>query len=366
MAQESPSQFAPSWFSVFEGQSSHGREQRQRALDRLWRTFMRARVFIATVLLALQVYLLVSATAGPDWLVLVCALHVTAAIAVLFWLRPARHSGLMQPQWLLTIGVDIVVFALLQFFQQGGFNYMPLFALPVLLASILGPLTLGLAAAAAVTLYLLGEAILSAPVLSDINTARLLQAGLTATGFLPGGRAGQPAGPAAGTRGGGGQKQPGRCAGPGPGQRTDHRKPERRGDGGGSPWRGAQRQPGSADHAHGQHLPAQHTAAAVGARQLGRPGSTGPGNLHAGPADGVRGAHRRRRTDHAPPVCPHPPDQPERTPWRTVRVVPGRPARTGGTGAHRKAGLHGTHVGGRGPRDPQSAVRHHPGQRLAG
>ncbi|TNF56923.1 MAG: PAS domain-containing sensor histidine kinase [Burkholderiales bacterium] len=184
MAQESPSQFAPSWFSVFEGQSSHGREQRQRALDRLWRTFMRARAFIATVLLALQVYLLISATAGPDWLVLVCALHVTATIAALLWLRPAQHSGLMQPQWLLTIGVDIVVFALLQFFQTGGFNYMPLFALPVLLAAILGPLTLGLAAAAAVTLYLLGEAVLSAPLVSDINTARLLQAGLTAIGFF--------------------------------------------------------------------------------------------------------------------------------------------------------------------------------------
>jgi len=184
MPRESPSQFAPSWFSVFESQSSHGREQRQRAFDRLWRTFMRARAFIATVLLALQVYLLASETGGPDWLVLVCALHVSAAIAVLLWLRPVEHSRLLRLQWLLTIGVDVLVFALLQYFQKGGLNYMPLFALPVLLASILGPLTLGLATAAAVTLFVLGEAALSAPLLSEISTARLLQGGLTATGFF--------------------------------------------------------------------------------------------------------------------------------------------------------------------------------------
>lgn len=184
MPRESPSQFAPSWFSVFEGPSGHGQEQRQRALDRLWRTFMQARVFIAVVLLALQVYLLVSGTGGPDWLVLVCALHVSVSLAVLLWLRPAQSSRLVRFQWLLTIGVDVLVFALLQHFQKGGFNYLPLFALPVLLASILGPLTLGLATAAAVTLYLLGEAALSAPLLSEVSTARLLQAGLTATGFF--------------------------------------------------------------------------------------------------------------------------------------------------------------------------------------
>ncbi|TNF63161.1 MAG: PAS domain-containing sensor histidine kinase [Burkholderiales bacterium] len=184
MPRESTSQFAPSWFSVFEGQDSHGRENRQRALDRLWRTFMQARVLIATVLLALQVYLLVSGTGGPDWLVLVCALHVSAALAALLWLRPVEPSRRLRVQWLLTIGIDVLVFALLQYFQKGGFNYLPLFALPVLLASILGPLTLGLATASAVTLYLLGEAALSAPLFSEVSTARLLQGGLAATGFF--------------------------------------------------------------------------------------------------------------------------------------------------------------------------------------
>jgi len=184
MAQERPSQFAPSWFSALESNSTHGREQRVRSFVRLWRAFMRARVFIASVLLALQVFVVVSGTGGPNWLVVVCSLHLSAALAVLIWSRPIQPGKPFHLQWLLTIGVDVVVFAVLQYMQQGGINYTPLFALPVLLASILGPLTLALATAASVTLFLLGEAWLSAQLLSDVSTARLLQAGLTGTGFF--------------------------------------------------------------------------------------------------------------------------------------------------------------------------------------
>ncbi len=155
-----------------------------RAFVRLWRAFMRARVFIAAVLLALQVFVVVTGTGGPEWLVGLCALHLCAAIAALYMLRPIEQGQPLHLQWLLTIGVDVVAFALLQFFQIGGINYTPLFALPVLLASILGPLTLALAAAASVTLYLLGEAWLSAPLLSDVSTARFLQTALTGTGFF--------------------------------------------------------------------------------------------------------------------------------------------------------------------------------------
>jgi two-component system, NtrC family, sensor histidine kinase PilS len=184
MAREHSSQFAPSWYSAFEGTTTQSREQRMRAFVRLWRAFMRARVFIAAVLLALQVVVVVTKTGGPDWLVLLCALHLCAGLAVLYFWRPVEQGKPMKVQWLVTIGVDVVVFALLQFFQVGGINYTPLFALPVLLASILGPLLLALATAASVTLYLLGEAWLSAPLLSDVSTARFLQTGLTGTGFF--------------------------------------------------------------------------------------------------------------------------------------------------------------------------------------
>jgi two-component system sensor histidine kinase PilS (NtrC family) len=184
MARNTNSPFAPSWFSVFENSSTHGREQRLRAFVRLWSAFMRARVVIAAVLLALQVFVLLTDAGGPDWLVAVCALHLCATLAVLYWSRPVDHGQVFRLQWVLTIGIDVAVFAVLQYFQQGSINYTALFALPVLLASILGPLTLGLGTAASVTLYLLGEAWFSAALLSEVSTARFLQSGLTGIGFF--------------------------------------------------------------------------------------------------------------------------------------------------------------------------------------
>ena len=184
MARDVTSQFAPSWFSAFEGNSAHNREKRQHAFFRLWRAFMRARVFIAVVLLALQVFVVVTGSGGPNWLILVCAVHLSATLAVLIWSHPTELGKPFQFQWLLTIGVDLLAFALLQHFQQGGINYTPLFALPVLLAAILGSLTLALATAASITLYMLGEAALSATVLSEVSTSRFLQSGLTGTGFF--------------------------------------------------------------------------------------------------------------------------------------------------------------------------------------
>jgi two-component system, NtrC family, sensor histidine kinase PilS len=184
MAREDSSQFAPSWFVAYETGNNQGREQRLRAFVRLWAAFMRARVFIAVVLLCLQIFMVVTGTGGPDWLVLLTATHLTAALVVLYAWRPVEQGKPIQLQWVLTIGVDVVVFALLQFFQIGSINYTPLFALPVLLASILGPLMLALATAASVTLYLLCEAVLGAPLFSDMATAKLLQAGLASTGFF--------------------------------------------------------------------------------------------------------------------------------------------------------------------------------------
>lgn len=176
--------FTPSWFAGQQSQNLHGHEQPVPAFVRLWRTLMQARVFIATVLLALQVLVAVTGSGGPFWLLALCTLHLGAAMAALVWSRPSQQSKPFHLQWLLTIGVDVLVFAVLQYVQQGGINYTPLFALPVLVASILGPLTLALATAASVTLFLLGEAWLSAQLLSDVSTARLLQSALTGTGFF--------------------------------------------------------------------------------------------------------------------------------------------------------------------------------------
>lgn len=185
MAQDSHSQFAPSWFSTLEaGNSVQDPTHRVRSYVRLWRVFMRARVFIAAVLLALQLFLLLSPGTNVTGLVLVCSLHLGAALAVLLWTRPTAPGKPFRNQWLITIAVDLVAFGLLDHFQQGGINYTPLFALPVLLAAILGSMTLALATASVTALYLLGDAALSAPLLSEVSTTSFLQSGLTGIGFF--------------------------------------------------------------------------------------------------------------------------------------------------------------------------------------
>lgn len=184
MGQETVSHFAASWYSAFETSSSEGREQQQRAFERLWRAFMAARVFIAVVLLALQVFLLVASPSGSTLLTGISGLHLLLALGVMLFWHPREHSRAPTVQWLLTIGVDVATFAVMQSMQTGAVNYTPLFALPVLLAAILGPLMLALGTAASVTLVLLIDAWLGSQGLGPLDTTRFVQTGLAGTGLF--------------------------------------------------------------------------------------------------------------------------------------------------------------------------------------
>ena len=53
MARHDSSSFAPSWYSAHDSTGAQAHDQRVRSFERLWRAFMRARVFVALVLLAL-------------------------------------------------------------------------------------------------------------------------------------------------------------------------------------------------------------------------------------------------------------------------------------------------------------------------
>lgn len=153
------------------------------AFVRLWRGFMTARVMIAAVLLVLLggTWLLMHAPES-HWTALLCAAYLVATVAVRVLGGPRPPGRTFDAQWASTIGVDLIVFSVLQYMQAGNINYVPLFALPLLLASVLSSLLLALGTAAAITLLLLGDA-WQATVAGDA-TARLLQAGLTGTGFF--------------------------------------------------------------------------------------------------------------------------------------------------------------------------------------
>jgi two-component system sensor histidine kinase PilS (NtrC family) len=97
--------------------------------------------------------------------------------------RPVPHGRTFDPQWVSTIGVDLLAFSVLHFLQVANLNYTPLYALPVLTASVLGSMLLALGTAAGVTLLLLADAWLQALDAAE-HTGRIVQAGLTGGGYF--------------------------------------------------------------------------------------------------------------------------------------------------------------------------------------
>lgn len=159
---------------------------RDSAFSRLWRAFMTARVALAVVLVALLASLTLIMAAGSvsRWLVALSFTYLAAALGVRLFTRPRPPGSSFDPQWVSTIGVDLVVFSTLQFLQAGGINYSPLLALPVLMGSVLGSGLLALGTAAGVTLLLLMDAWVLSLHAAEETAARFLQAGLTGTGYF--------------------------------------------------------------------------------------------------------------------------------------------------------------------------------------
>ena len=147
--------FAPSPVAPGAGESDD-LSKRPGEFERLWRGFMTARVTLGLVLLALQGSLWGMGQASHSALIFVCGGYFAATLAVRMFAQPRRLGRTFDPQWMFTIGVDVLVFTVLQFLQGSSINYAPLLALPVLLASVLGTLWLAVGTAASVSLLLLG------------------------------------------------------------------------------------------------------------------------------------------------------------------------------------------------------------------
>jgi two-component system sensor histidine kinase PilS (NtrC family) len=156
------------------------------AFARLWRGFMTARVTIAFLLLALLSVLFVLAPTlnVSRWLVGLCLTYFAATVLVRIFTRPLPPGDRFDPQWVSTIGVDLLAVTTLQFLQAGGINYAPLYALPVLMGSVLGSGLLALGTAAGVGLLLLTDAWVLSLEMPAETAARFLQAGLTGIGYF--------------------------------------------------------------------------------------------------------------------------------------------------------------------------------------
>lgn len=175
---------AQSWFGPSLLEPGVEQIDKPREFERLWRGFMTARVTLGLVLLLLQSALYAFGASKHISLILICSAYLAAALTVRLVARPRQLGKTFDAQWISTIGVDIVTFAALQAAQGSSINYAPLFALPVLMASILGSLLLAMGAAAGVTLLLLVYATWISVQMPGDTASFFLQAALTGAGLF--------------------------------------------------------------------------------------------------------------------------------------------------------------------------------------
>lgn len=153
-------------------------------LLRQWRGFMAARILVATVLLLLMVFIHTMGSVPLKRELILCAAYWLLTVITLWLGTPERNPERFDPQWLATVGADVFVFSMLLYWQISGINFAPLFALPVLLAAVLGPLVLALGTAATVTLVLLVDAWRWSISGTGDAATRYLQAALTGVGLF--------------------------------------------------------------------------------------------------------------------------------------------------------------------------------------
>lgn len=151
---------------------------------RLWRGFLTGRVMVALALLVLQgAGQAINQTTEPAVLA-VCVAYLVAAVMLRVLARHRPPSPKTGPQWLPSIGVDLAAIVALQLLNAGTMNYTPLFGLPILMAAVLGTLTLALGTTAGVTLLLLGWAWWLGSGTAGDDAPRYLQSALTGTGYF--------------------------------------------------------------------------------------------------------------------------------------------------------------------------------------
>jgi two-component system sensor histidine kinase PilS (NtrC family) len=115
-----------------------------REIARIWQGFMTARFTLGLVLLGLQGTLYATGTPQNKWLIAVSLAYFASTLVTGLFGQPRFLGSTFNRSWILLVGLDVTAFTSLQFFQQNTVNYTPLFALPVLLASVLGSLQLAL------------------------------------------------------------------------------------------------------------------------------------------------------------------------------------------------------------------------------
>lgn len=151
---------------------------------RLWHGFLTGRVMVALALLFLQGLGAALNQIHEPVLMALCVGYLVATAALRVWAHhtpPPPHAG---AHWLPSVGVDLAMFTAMQTLHVGAMNFAPLFGLPILMAGVMGTLTLALGTTAAATLLTLAGVWWIGDRSGGDLTQRYLQAGLTGTGYF--------------------------------------------------------------------------------------------------------------------------------------------------------------------------------------
>lgn len=159
-------------------------EAQTQEFARLWQAFMTARLALGVLLLLLQAGLYMGAPGQNAWLLGLCALYFLGTVAARLLVRPRYLGQAFNRAWTVLVGMDVAVFSALQLWQGNALNYTPLYALPVLLASVLGSLRLALGTAASVTMLLLGITFWQHNDSVSEATQAFVQAALSGAGYF--------------------------------------------------------------------------------------------------------------------------------------------------------------------------------------
>ena len=155
-----------------------------REISRIWQGFMTARFTLGLVLLVLQGTLYATGTPQNRWLIGISLAYFASTLTTGLFGQPRFLGSTFNRPWILLVGLDVIAFTSLQFLQQNAISYTPLFALPILLASVLGSLQLALGTAAGVTMLLLGGTFWTHAGGSGDSATYLAQAALSGAGYF--------------------------------------------------------------------------------------------------------------------------------------------------------------------------------------
>lgn len=145
---------------------------------------MTARLTLGLVLVAMQLALYITGTSHNLWLIAVSAAYFAGTVATRLLASPGPLGSAFNRNWLMLVGLDVATFASLQWMQSNNLNYTPLFALPILLASVLGSLRMALGTAAGVTMLLLGGTLWTYLGSPTDATPYFVQAALSGVGYF--------------------------------------------------------------------------------------------------------------------------------------------------------------------------------------